>query len=183
LNVTVDDQQLATPGVAGETAQQAFLRLYDEHARSLLAFLGARVARIDLEDVHQEIWQRVWQGLVRSPAAAGENVRAWIFRIARNYLVDRSRKKQSAALAEATELSDDRAAQPEARLIEQERSVVLGKCLKRLTELAQALVRARLAGRDYDEVCGALRLTPARAHKIFHQAKVQLQNCVQRGLP
>ena len=48
---------------AWRLAQDACRELYEHHARRLLAFLAARVPRSTLDDLHQEVWQRVWQHL------------------------------------------------------------------------------------------------------------------------
>jgi RNA polymerase sigma factor (sigma-70 family) len=66
-------------------------------------------------------------------------------------------------------------------LVERERREALARCLQELDEPARELVRARLAGEGYAEICGRLGLKPERAHKLFHQAKEHLQACVERG--
>ncbi len=51
----------------------------------------------------------------------------------------------------------------------------LRQCLDRLSTTAAALVRARLAGDDYSEVCRHLGLKSEQAYKMFHSAKDQLK--------
>ena len=65
--------------------------------------------------------------------------------------------------------------------LEEERRKRLAECLKRLDSESAAIVRARLAGEGYEELCARLGLTPARGHKLFHTAKTRLQDCVTRG--
>lgn len=185
---SVSDEQLAQTiarrdqsAGAWQQARQACGELYVRHARKLLAFLAARVQRSDLEDVHQAIWERVWRHLPEG--FRGGNFRAWLYQIARNYLIDQGRKKRVDLLGENQALVDERAAEPEEQLLEQERLFILSRCLERLTEEAAVLVRARLAGDSYLEVCQRLGMKPERAHKVFHQAKEQLQSCVERAMP
>src|SRR5438105_2887060 len=78
------DEQLAATlaqreqsGQALRAAQDAFRDLYQRHARKLLAFLAARVHRNDLEDVHQEVWERIWKHLPEG--FHGGNFRAWLY--------------------------------------------------------------------------------------------------------
>jgi RNA polymerase sigma-70 factor (ECF subfamily) len=180
------DEQLAATlaqrehsGPAAQAAQDAFRDLYERHARKLLAFLATRVHRNDLEDVHQEVWERIWKHLPEG--FHGGNFRAWLYQIARNYIVDQGRKKRLDQIPEADELPEARSSQPEEVLMEQERTVILKRCLEQLEIRAAELVRARLAGESYEEACPRLGLKPEHAHKLFHQAKTQLQTCVQRA--
>lgn len=167
---------------AWKLAQEACGQLYQRHARKLLAFLAARGNREDMEDVHQRIWERVWQHLPEG--FRGGNFRAWLYQIARNGLIDHSRKRHPDVYGDEFSPTARDGDRPDLWLLEQERMVILSRCLERLeSETAQAahLVRARLAGESYSEVCGRLGLRPDRAHKLFHLAKEQLQKCVERA--
>ena len=57
----------------------------------LRAFLLARVARSEVDDLDQLAWLRVWKSL---PDADPGPFRAWLFQIARNALIDHSRKSK-----------------------------------------------------------------------------------------
>ena len=163
-----------------DEAQRCFEILYSRHARLLLAFLASRVKRNDLDDVHQTVWQRVWQFL---PAQfQGGNFRAWLHQIARNRLIDLSRRKQADPLDEKREYSDGQAARPDDDLLEEERAQILSRCLERLEAEMYELVKARLRGESYDEFCSRTQMPTARAHKLFHQAKQQLSMCVEHAL-
>jgi RNA polymerase sigma factor (sigma-70 family) len=163
-----------------ETAHDAFGHLYRRHARRLLTFLAARIPQCDLDDLHQDIWQRVWHHLPGQ--YRGGNFRAWLRQIARNALVDHARKRRPEQLPDERALPDPNAASPDTPLVEQERMVALARCLEQLDAVASALVRARLGGEGYHEVCLRLKLTPARAHRLFHEAKGRLQDCVERAV-
>jgi RNA polymerase sigma-70 factor (ECF subfamily) len=162
------------------SARDAFDQLYQRHARLLLAFLAARVRRADLDDLNQEVWRRAWEHL---PASfRGGQLRAWLYRIARNALIDHGRRKRPEALASAQELADHRDGSPEGLLIERERAEILKRCLERLDGNSATLVRLRLGGDDYVEICQTLGLNPDQAHKMFHKAKAVLKACVERAL-
>lgn len=162
-------------------AQDALRRLYDRHAPALAAFLSARVARDDVEDVHQAIWERVWE---RLPDCFQQgNFRAWLFQVARNYLIDRSRKHRPEPLPAAAEalLPDRQNHDPAQALAERERHEVLRGCLRRLEASLADLVRARLAGEEYESICDRLNITTPQAHKMLHRAKQLLQACVKKS--
>lgn len=164
---------------AMELANDSFAELYQRHSSLLLAFLSSRVARSDLEDVHQTVWQKIWQYLPRQ--FKGGNFRAWMHQIARNYLIDLSRKRRPDEMGEGQQPVDSRH-RPEDPLEHSERQEILARCLKRLEDLMADIVRSRLAGENYQQICDRLDVNTARAHKLFFQAKEQLTACVQKAM-
>jgi RNA polymerase sigma factor (sigma-70 family) len=164
-------------------AETAFHALYDRHARRLLAFLGGRVEMAVLDDVTQDVWEKVWRTL--PTGFRGGNFRAWIHQIARNVVIDHLRKKRCEPLPDAGNLIDHR--QPEsARSVEADRRDALARCLQKL-ERANArvadLVRRRVAGESYVAYCGRTGIPTDKAYRAFHQAKAHLQACVEQASP
>lgn len=173
-----DEELAAAVARAGPEAQTAFAALYERHARPLLLFLAARLARSHLDDVHQEIWTRIWQSL--PTGFHGGNFRAWLFQIARNHLIDLARKKKPEGLPADYDVADRGGVHAEALLVEQERLTRLRHCLEKLDARSQKVVRARLEGIAYEELARELDLKSATVHQVFHRAKEQLQDCVGR---
>lgn len=160
-------------------ARDAFEQLYGRHARLLSAFLSSRVRRDRLDDLNQEVWRRAWASL---PAHFhGGNFRAWLHQIARNALIDQARRKQSEPLEDRDARLESREEPPEAWLIERERREALRRCLERLGAEAAALVKGRLGGENYTELCIRLGMKPERAHKLWHTVKAQLRQCVEQS--
>lgn len=158
-----------------------FLELYEAHARPLLAWLSARVTRSDLDDVHQEIWTKVWAKMRQS--FKGGNFRAWLFTVARNHLMDRREKKPATPL-----MSDPEAPQVDATqltpctiVIDRERHESLTRCLAQLTEPQRRVVEMRLAGDDYESISEALHITSAQAHSHFFTAKKKLRELLDEA--
>ncbi len=179
------DEDLAAAVTRGlQTAQAAgaaFGQLYDRHAPRLLAFLRARVPPADLEDAHQEIWQRVWRFL--PTGFRGGNFRAWLYQIARNYLIDLARKRRplpADRAEEARDVADPGQPSPGAVLAGHEELERLRHCLGELDTVALVVVRGKLGGQSYEEICRDLQIAPERAYKVFHQAKEQLRHCIER---
>ena len=180
------DEQLAQvirnreqSGVAMQDATDCFEQLYERHSRLLLAFLSSRVVRSDLEDVHQTVWQKIWQYLPGQ--FQGGNFRAWMHQIARNHLIDLSRKRRPEEMTDGPEpvaLGHD----AEDPLEDAERQEILMRCLDRLQEDMGEIVRSRLSGEDYNGICARMGIEAARAHKLFFQAREQVTSCVQKAL-
>ena len=186
LSDDVNDEDLAMliarrgeSGAAIQKARQACEQLYLRHAPRLLAFLAGRVHRSDLEDLHQGVWQRVWQHL--PDGFHGGNFRAWLYQIARNSVIDCARKKRLQPLGNEAMQLGARDSAAENVLADQERLAILQRCLGLLSAETAGLVKARLSGESYDEICRRLGWKMERAHKLFHQAKTQLQTCVERA--
>jgi RNA polymerase sigma factor (sigma-70 family) len=167
-----------------EEANKAFMLLYDRHAKPLWAFVVARVSRSDADDINQEIWQRVWQYL--PTRFHGGNFRAWLYEIARNYLIDCSRRrKNNPQLISDTENAGYSFEAGESALERAEEAAILARCLEKLTAhdaTASQIVRGRLAGESYAKICELCGVAEDRAYSLFHQAKKLLIGCVERAL-
>lgn len=179
------DQQLAEKiqrrnesADAMQTATVCFEQLYERHARLLLAFLASRVNRSDLDDVHQSVWQKVWQYLPKH--FNGGNFRGWLYQIAKNHLVDLSRKRQPDEMGDGQEPIDH--SSPDDPLADQERQAILNRCLQKMQNHLAEIVRGRLRGEDYSTICSRLEIKAARAHKLFFTAREQLTGCVQKAM-
>lgn len=158
-------------------AQRAFEELYRRHSPRLLAFLSSRIHRNDLEDVHQEIWQRVWE---RIPTAfRGGNFRVWLFHISRNYVIDVGRKKKSSPMGDADESIVAAGPGPEENSTTAEQMTVLAECLQEIEGTAADVLKRRLRGESYAEICSGLSITPASAHKLLFRAKAAMSRRLQ----
>jgi RNA polymerase sigma-70 factor (ECF subfamily) len=168
---------------ARRLAEDAFLALYDRHARRLIAFLAGRVSQATIEDLHQEVWAKVWRAL--PTRFRGGDFRAWVFRIARNLIIDLRRKQAPESLPEESRLIDRRRLDA-ARTVESDRYVALARCLHKLERVnarVADLVRSRASGESYDEYCQRTGMPADMAYRAFHQAKARLQACVDGASP
>ena len=112
---------------ARRLAETAFRDLYDRHAKRLLAFLGGRVGEAALDDVHQEVWAKVWQAV--PTGFRGGNFRAWLHQLARHVVIDHWRKRRAEPTAEGAEAIDRRQWE-KSRAAETDRRDALARCLQ-----------------------------------------------------
>ncbi len=164
-----------TPDGVGGVSTSDFPKIYDQHARPLLAWLSARVSRSDLEDVHQEIWMKVLGKMGSS--FKGGNFRAWLFTVARNHIYDRQRKKLATPLKHECDEPkiDPKQETPCAVLLSRERRDQLKHCLRKLPEIRRRVVESRLLGNDYSSIAASLEISTSQAHSHFFAAKRQLR--------
>ena len=162
-----------TGGDAQSDAERAFDEIYRRYARWLLSYLASRVKKCDIEDVAQVIWQRVWERAETS--FRGGRFQVWLFFIAKNYLIDRSRRAKMDLLSSAdSALADARDTRPEADMEQSEQNAQLATQLGQLPPVSAEIVTARLNGESYEAICRRLSISKARAYKLFLNARQSL---------
>jgi RNA polymerase sigma factor (sigma-70 family) len=137
-------------------------------------FIRARVAREDVEDILQDVFFELVeaQRLVKPI----ERVGAWLFRVARNRIIDRFRKKkpESADLASLEDLLPSSDAGPEAAYA---RGVLLEEIEAALEELPEeqrfVFVAHELEGRSFRELAaetgvGVNTLLSRKRYAVLH---------------
>lgn len=176
---TLTDEQLceviakrAGSPAEASMASAAFDDLYRRYARWLLSYLVSRVKKADLEDIAQVVWQRVWERM--ETGFRGGKFQVWMFFIARNYLIDLSRRPAMDLLSTDSALADARDNRPEASMEQTEQQNQLERCLGKLNRQAAAVVRLRLNGESYEEICQKLSIPKSRAYKLLQQARETL---------
>lgn len=113
---------------AMRAAHQAFEMLYLRHGPLLRAFLSGRVARADLDDLHQDVWRKIWARLPDRYRPG--NFRAWLHQVARALIIDQHRRQKPEAMSHETEdLADGGKYHPEDHLVERERAEAFRRCL------------------------------------------------------
>jgi RNA polymerase sigma-70 factor (ECF subfamily) len=85
-----DEKALVAAAALGDHA--AFHELYLLHARAIFAFLAARTDRQVAEDLTAETFARAYAAIGRYEDR-GAPFRAWLFRIANNLVIGRSRRR------------------------------------------------------------------------------------------
>ncbi len=82
--------------------EKTFIELYNQHSDDVFRFCFARLRDRDKAlDATQEIFFKIWNESVKNPKKIEEiqHFRAFLFRIARNTIIDMTRKKTSTPLS------------------------------------------------------------------------------------
>ncbi len=94
-----DAQALETLVARAQAGDEgAFGEIFTGYYDVLWRFVGKRVANHELEDVLSDIWLRVVKSIKRYEARPGVGFRAWLYRLARNTIIDHYRKQKDITL-------------------------------------------------------------------------------------
>ena len=169
---------------ASETVEKQVERLFDELREKIYAYLGALGASpADAEDIVQESFIRFYLELRARSAIA--NVRSWLFRAARNLLIDESRSWRSQATvaqAEVRELLEsvaDPQLDPETSVLRAERTKRLQIAMNRLTSRQVEYLHVRAEGLPYREIAQIYDVALSSVQDVVRRAVERLGKEVQ----
>lgn len=156
----------------------AFGKLYNEYYKKIYRYCRINIYRSDLaQDICQETFIRTWKALPKFTFDNGGTFQAYIFRIARNLIIDLSRKKKELALEEYLNIETG---ENEEERIDKEADIEKLKIeLSKMDEKdRQILILRYFEDMSYSEISkitgikeGALRV---RAMRILNKVKEKL---------
>jgi RNA polymerase sigma-70 factor (ECF subfamily) len=85
-----------------ESHENSFIELYNQYSDDIFRYCMVRLRNRDRAlDVTQEVFLKLWNEYVKNPdkVSAVENIAGFIYTIARNTLIDATRKKTSSPLS------------------------------------------------------------------------------------
>jgi RNA polymerase sigma-70 factor (ECF subfamily) len=142
--------------------------LFAAYQRRLFQYFCRAVGESEMaRDLTQEVFVRVSRTAI--PAASDGEVRAWLFKIARNLAIDYHRERLRRP--EPSELKDEAARSPS-----QDVDLAVNEALGALGDLDRDVFLMReVAGLGYEEIGKACGLTPDAARSRIHRARLQLR--------
>ena len=161
----------------------AVASIYDAFADPIHRYMSFRVRSAeDAEDLTDQVFLKMIEALP-SYDDRGLPFAAWLYRIARNLLVDRYRRssREAVALSEAVEArgeGSDPFAAATASLDKEAVRVALGALTD---EQRQVVVLRFIEGWDVDEVAAAMGRKPGAIHALQHRALGALQRALVRA--
>ncbi|MGI8877300.1 MAG: RNA polymerase sigma factor [Candidatus Limnocylindria bacterium] len=137
-----EDAPLVARAKAGEAA--AFGLLYDRYVETVYRYVFYRVRdTAEAEDVTSDVFMRALRAMPRY--APRQPFLAWLYRIARNAIIDRARRQRTqVSFEDALRHPDaDRVVDPDATLFREVDAQTLRQAIRRLTPLQQEVVVLR----------------------------------------
>lgn len=143
--------------------------LFLAHQHRLFRYFLRAVGETDTaRDLTQDVFVRVSRTQV--PQVEDGQARAWLFRIARNLVLDHHRKR-------VTRVASPGSASEESRLPSQDVALAVNAALAALADLDRDVFLMReIAGLGYDEISRACGLTPDAVRSRIHRTRLQLRD-------
>ncbi len=172
--MTADDRHIEkTIARASRGDVSAFGRLYDLHVDRVYAYARSRVRSVqDAEDITETVFMKAWEA-IGSYDDRGLPFTAWLFRIARNVVIDRHRKSErepeAVDLSAAATVPDS--ADTEARVLAGLDAELVREALRGLTEeQANVIVMRFMWDQSLRDVAEALGKTEGAVKALQHRA-------------
>jgi RNA polymerase sigma-70 factor (ECF subfamily) len=161
---------LIQEAIAGN--KEAFGRLYDLFAGQIFRYLYFRIGeRSAAKDMTGDVFLKAWEKLPEfGRNGRGLNFRAWLYRIARNLVIDHYRTKKTEVSIEP--FSDQLSGLPSAhRLVEQaERDQALVRALEGLDDVTKQVIILRFyTGLSSNEVAHVMDLSEGNIRIIQYR--------------
>jgi RNA polymerase sigma factor (sigma-70 family) len=166
-----------------QRAREETIRAYQLHAGELLAY-AHRLTRDDAlaQDALQETFLRYFLALMQEEGI--QNARAWLHRVAHNYVCDILRSAANRTVVPLEEAGEDR--------LRDERNIPGNDKAADLIETVRLLLaprewqclQLRAEGFDYTEIAAELAIRPGTVGSLLHRATEKLRTRLQkRGRP
>jgi len=141
--------------------------LFAEHHQQLFRYLCRAVGQADTaRDLTQDLFVRVSRA--KLPDAGGPQIKAWLFRIARNLALDHHRRR--VMRAEAQDVPEGQ------RPATQHTALAINRALESLADLDRDVFLMReVSGLTYDEIATACDLTTDSVRSRLHRTRLQLR--------
>jgi RNA polymerase sigma-70 factor (ECF subfamily) len=167
---TVPREETRWVAAASRGDRRAFERLYERYSGMVHGILLARVPRIDVEDLVQDVFLTVYRRLstLREPAAFA----GWLAMIARNRATDHIRR-----VPRTEELPEDL---PADNPSEVEANAILGIIRSLPEAYRETLVLRLVEGMTGPEIAARTGLTPGSVRVNLHRGMTQLKEKLHR---
>lgn len=165
-----------------------FDALYDEHLQPVHAYLLARTRDPQLaQDLVQETFLRAWRNLAEVGPLESGRQRAWLVAVARNLVIDRSRRARSerAAVERVGRLAEPAAVADPAAEAEVARDVAaVDRAIASLAEDQRVLLSLQVMGGLTSAEIGELLGVPAGTVRYrLNQVRRQLRAALEKEEP
>lgn len=155
-------------------------RLYERYHDALFGFIRTRSGDSSLSaDVVQDAMLEVWRSAGKFQGTS--SVKTWVFAIARNKLVDRTRRASRVSYTDEVPDTVDDAPNPEAVLAGVQEAGRVRACLDTLKEAQRAIIRlAFFDGLSYGEISELEGIPKGTVKTRVMHAKQALLRCLER---
>lgn len=168
------DDALVARSIKGDAA--AFGDLYERYLDQIYRYIFYHTGnRSEAEDLTETVFLKAWQALPKNRKPI-ENVRAWLYRLAHNLVIDSHRTRKQVAPLEDHPHLQDRGASPEKALQTKEESQQLAYQLSRLKpQFRQVLVCRFINGLSHAETAAVMGLKENHVRVLQYRALQEMR--------
>lgn len=179
MGTALDTHQLVRLAQTGDT--EAFGKLYDLHLDAVYRFVYFRVGnRPDAEDVTEQIFVSMFESIHRY-TSDGKPFEAWMYKIARNKIIDYYRtRKTHVALDAITDLPDHQASPEEITEQQLTKETVMQSLTKIPRQYQEMIILKFIEDKENEEISILLDKPVAHVRVLQHRAIQSLRTAIQQ---
>ena len=179
-----DEQNLVQRAQDGD--EQAFTQLYESHFDKIYRYVALRIGnKMEAEDLTQQVFLKALRS-IHSFKWRGIAFSAWLFRIARNLIVDYLRKERKIAIAPLDDSLASKSHNPHNPQIMAELKLDIEQltlATTKLTRAQQEVISLRFAGElPIAEVAKVMGKSEGAIKALQHSAIVALRKTLSGGM-
>jgi RNA polymerase sigma-70 factor (ECF subfamily) len=179
--MTIPESQLVEQAAKGDKA--AFGSLYERYLDEIYRYVYFRLFdHQEAEDLTETTFLKAWEALPKSRKKI-KNFRAWIYRIARNLIIDDVRKKRPEIL-EDDAVAQENHIQVESILEEKQESQALVRALAQLEYQYRQVIVLRFFNQvSHAEVADILDIDEGHVRVLQYRGLKRLRQLLEKGSP
>ncbi len=175
----VDDERVIKQVKEGDA--EAFGMLYEQYAEVIFRYVYSHLeSRLDAEDLTEEIFLRAWRALPKYDER-GLPFSAFLFRIARNSLIDHYRQKKAVQSIEDMEVQSREPGPEEMVDVHIENHNLRDTIAKLREDYRNVLIFRFLSGLSPEETAQVMQRSVGAVRVLQHRALSALKDLMERG--
>jgi RNA polymerase sigma-70 factor, ECF subfamily len=176
---TFDDEQIIKQVKNGDA--EAYGMLYEQYAEVIFRYVYSHLDnRLDAEDLTEEIFLRAWRALPKYDER-GLPFSAFLFRIARNSLIDYYRQRKAVQSIEDIELQSREMGPEETVDVRIEDRNLRDTIAKLREDYRNVLIFRFLSGLSPEETAQVMQRSVGAVRVLQHRALSALKDLMERG--
>lgn len=174
-----DDEQLIKQVKNGDA--EAFGMLYEQYAEVIFRYIYSHLeSRLDAEDLTEDIFMRAWKALPKYDER-GLPFSAFLFRIARNSLIDYYRQKKAVTSLDDIEVQSREPGLEEAVDVKIENHDLKKSMAGLREDYRNVLIFRFLSGLSPEETAQLMQRSVGAVRVLQHRALSALKDVLERG--